>query len=715
MFFMRMSKMSTTRHLKRWAVYLRRKQALIKQVIALTALAVVLSALAYKFEKLTYESHVQDLKLNTTIEMVEVRERIKNSVISRVFALSELATIIGQNPDMNATEFNIKALDFVLLNKDVKLVAAAPDLVVSMVFPKTGNESIVGLDYQNWPKHLAKINASMDSGDSIMTGPIDLTSGGRGLILRTPVFTLNASGKRDPWGVLSVILDYDKFLANLGIAEYVEGFDILIHETSAQGAEPGDILLGDSSVLAADPVFLNFNLPFGSWELAATTDGGWPPHLPNHLTRKMSYLLGILACLVGFGLVLRMHDKQRESERMLSVGIEALDHGFVMFDADRRLVAFNKRYKEIAGGSGMVRVGARYEDIVKANLRLGLIPDAVGIEDEWYEKWSQRLEIQDADNEQILADGTFIRAYDRSMDCGAVVGLRIDVSDLRIAQREAEAANRAKTEFMGVLSHELRTPLTIILGHARLAQNVVNMPVYTKLIEEIEKHPEIAENIMPKLEEVVSKFSTMTRSIENSGNQLYTLISEILDFAKIESGTLAMEFDHTTVPKIVDTVVEQMRPMVESKNLALEVDVVNCDINVDPKRIQQVLINLIGNATKFTEKGTISVSATATQSAVVFKIKDSGIGIPPEEIENVFEAFHQVDSTSTRKHNGTGLGLAISRDIAIAHKGELTAQSVMGQGSTFTMTLPRFAASQSDEDADQDWEEDPAQTHTLAA
>ncbi|MGC1502626.1 MAG: ATP-binding protein [Sulfitobacter sp.] len=708
------TKINTAKRLTHFARYLKRKQTAVFCALALVAMTVFLSALSYKIETLTYESHIQDIKLKTTIEMVEVRERIKNSLISRVFALNELATIVSQNPDMNAAQFNIKAVDFILDNPDVKFVAAAPDLVVSMVFPKTGNEKTLGLDYNDRPEYLPMIEAALRSGDSVMNGPIELLAGGRGLILRTPVLTLNASGQRDPWGILSAVLDYDMFFNNMGISEYEENYDILIHNKSVEFNQNGEVLLGDGSVLAKDPVFLNLNLPFGTWELAAITDGGWPPHLPNHITRIISYSLVILASVIAFGLVLRLYTKRREADRMLSVGIEALEHGFVMFDADRRLVAFNKRYKEIAGGSGMVRIGARYEDIVKANLRLGLIPDAIGNEDEWYEQWSQRLDIEVTDNEQILADGTFIRAYDRSMDCGAVVGLRIDVSDLKIAQREAEAANRAKTEFMGVLSHELRTPLTIILGHARLAQNIVKMPVYAKLVAEIEKHPEISAELMPMLDDVVKKFSTMTQSIENSGNQLYTLISEILDFAKIESGTLAMDFNQTTVPKIVESVVEQMRPMVENKGLSLEVSTVNCDINVDAKRIQQVLINLIGNASKFTEQGTITVTTTASNGAVSFQVKDTGIGIPEDEIENVFEAFHQVDSTSTRKHNGTGLGLAISRDIAIAHKGELTAQSVIGKGSTFTMTLPRLAAPKSDDDADDTWQDD-AEHQTLAA
>ena len=373
-----------------------------------------------------------------------------------------------------------------------------------------------------------------------------------------------------------------------------------------------------------------------------------------------------------------------------------------MFDADRRLVAFNNKYKQLAGGSGQVRLGAKYEDIVKANLKMGLIPDAVGREKEWYAEWAKRIDIKEVDKEQILADGRLIRAYDRPLDDGSVVGLRIDITDLKRAQIAAEAANKAKTDFMGVLSHELRTPLTVILGHAQLAKNIHNMPVYKKLMAELEAHPEVLNEVSPKLDAVSGQIVKMMEALERSGNHLFTLISEILDFAKIDSGTLSMEMEDVTSDAVVEPVVDQMRPMVEDKGLKLELESETCDIHADAKRIQQVLINLISNASKFTDEGKISVKVKQTEDKVSFSVEDSGIGIPEDQLLKVFEAFHQVDNSSGRKYGGTGLGLAISRDIAKAHGGDLMATSVQGKGSTFTLTLPRPAAKEAPEEASEE-------------
>ena len=676
---------------------------LITRGLQAAMLAVVMFGIAYKIEHLSYESYLRDIKLETTVEVIEVREEIEADIFERIFSLNELATIFGQDPDMSIAQFNIKAVDFLLENPDVKNIALAPDLVVDRVFPLRGNEEVIGLDYRANPEQFPSAHEAFTNGEGVITGPVTLIQGGRGMIMRKPVFSRTSTGLKKPWGILSVVLDYDRFMERVGILKFEEKYDIVIRNIATNGT-PLEVLYGDPAMLAMQPIELAFNFPFGNWHFAAVPHDGWPTHRPDYIEAwlQRGWLIGI--CLISFWYVMSLLDRRRIAERLLSTGIEAIDHGFVMFDPDRRLVAFNKKYKQLAGGSGMVRIGARYEDIVQANLKAGLIPDAVGREEQWYAEWSERLDVKEADKEQILGDGRTIRAYDRPMEDGSVVGLRIDITDLKKAQIAAEAANKAKTDFMGVLSHELRTPLTVILGHAQLAKNFRSMPAYKKLTAEIDAHPELKEEIDPKLDAMSNQIAKMMDSIEKSGNHLFTLISEILDFAKIDSGTLSMDMEPTTSKAIVDPVAEQMRPMVEHKGLKLAVECEEHELTVDSKRIQQVLINLIGNASKFTDEGQITVKVTGDEDEVVFSVTDTGIGIPQEHLSRVFEAFHQVDSTSGRKYGGTGLGLAISRDIARAHDGDMSASSVIGEGSTFTMRLPRVAAAEDPETPAEDGE-----------
>ncbi|WP_370401100.1 sensor histidine kinase [Sulfitobacter sp. JB4-11] len=666
-----------------------RKRQTMMRLVLFTALAAIMVVVAHKIENLTYQNYVRDAKLTATVRMIEVRERMQSELFDRIMDLNDLSAQIGQKPDLNRTEFNLKAVDYILNNPEVRSVVAAPNQIATMVFPRSEEEGIMGTDYRVNSAYYRKLEAALRADEGLINGPVNLATGGRGLILSRAVYDNSSPGPGHPWGMISIVLDYDKLMNKVGFPEFETKFNMLISEVEAVWPYSQQVMFGDIAVLDQNPIRLSLNLPFGQWQLAATPEGGWPRHRPNHLPRWFMIYAAMGISLLSLWYVMRLFDTRRRAERQLSVGIEALDHGFVMFDADRRLVAFNNKYKQLAGGSGMVRLGARYEDIVKANLRKKLIPDAIGREEEWYEEWSKRLHDKSSDKEQILADGRLIRAYDRPMDDGSVVGLRIDITDLKKAQMAAEAANKAKTDFMGVLSHELRTPLTVILGHAKLARNVRAMPVYRKLISEIEAHPEARDDILPKLDAMNNQIATMMESLERSGNHLFTLISEILDFAKVDSGTLSMDMVDTDAARIAQPVIDQMRPMVEEKGLTLSAHVNEFALVADDKRIQQVLINLIGNASKFTDKGTITLDISETDENVLFRVSDTGIGIPEEHLGRVFEAFHQVDNSSGRKYGGTGLGLAISRDIAQAHGGDLIATSAPGQGSTFILSLPR--------------------------
>ncbi|MCX7559642.1 ATP-binding protein [Sulfitobacter sp. F26204] len=682
-------------HLGGWGNDWTSPKPLLLRFAVCTLIVSLMILLTSKIESLTYQTHLRDIKLTTTVEMVEVREHIQESLVKLAFDLNDFATLIGQDPQMSQPEFNIKALDILLATDGMKRITAAPDEVVSMVFPKTGNEQIIGRDYREFYNHDATTDKAIWSGEGQMVGPILLKDGSQELVLRKPIFLQGKNSQKKFWGTLSFVLDYDEYIANIGVPQINKRFDILAYEAITELEQVGNVFLGDRSILEQDPISLHLKLPFGTWILAALPVGGWPDNAPGHVVRKLKFFSLTLAILAFFLLTQRIFEIRHQAERQLAVGIEALDSGFVMFGPDRRIVAFNQKYKKLAGGSGMVHIGARYEDIVKENIREGLIPDAIGREQEWYKEWLKRFDGEQVgvgvtDKEQILADGRMIRAYDRTMEDGSLVGLRTDITDLRKAQLEAERANKAKTDFMGVLSHELRTPLTVILGHTRLAKNMASMPFYKKLVQEIENHPEASAEILPKLDSLKDQMAKMLESVERSGNHLFTLISEILDFAKIESGTLAMEMQHTTVPAIVDAAVEQVRLMVEDKGLSLKVERGIYDLVVDSQRIKQVLINLIGNAAKFTDEGSISLDASQTDDCILFRVTDTGIGIPDAQLKTVFEAFHQVDSTAERMHNGTGLGLAISRDIALAHGGEITVSSELGKGSVFTLRVPRF-------------------------
>ena len=237
--------------------------------------------------------------------------------------------------------------------------------------------------------------------------------------------------------------------------------------------------------------------------------------------------------------------------------------------------------------------------------------------------------------------------------------------ELEQKSRELELASRHKSEFLANMSHELRTPLNAVLG-------------YTELISD-----SIYGEVPEKIRDVVTR-------IDKSGRHLLGLINDVLDLSKIEAGQLTLSLGDYSMRELVQTILVATESLAAEKKLALKIDV-GADLprgRGDERRLSQVLLNLVGNALKFTEAGEVRVRAGLEDGRFVVAVADTGPGISPSDQERIFEAFQQVDSSLTRKKGGTGLGLSIARRIVELHGGRLWVESAPGKGSTFSFTVP---------------------------
>jgi PAS domain S-box-containing protein len=238
-------------------------------------------------------------------------------------------------------------------------------------------------------------------------------------------------------------------------------------------------------------------------------------------------------------------------------------------------------------------------------------------------------------------------------------------AELEIEKEHALSADRLKSAFLATMSHELRTPLNSIIGFTGILMQESPGP----LNNEQKKQLGMA---------------------QNSARHLLSLINDVLDISKIEAGQLKMNIQQFNLPEVIYKVVETSKPFADKKNLSITVSIDKdiTDITSDNLRVQQILINIVNNAIKFTEVGVISIFCTSNNKHIKIKIQDSGIGIECDKLELLFKPFMQVETGLTRRHEGTGLGLSICKRLTEMLGGKIDVESQIGIGSSFTVTLP---------------------------
>ncbi|MBS1161337.1 MAG: Response regulator [Proteobacteria bacterium] len=406
--------------------------------------------------------------------------------------------------------------------------------------------------------------------------------------------------------------------------------------------------------------------------------------------------MGVVAAYADITALKEAEFAARQAGRLLSEAIEGIPEGFTIYDENDRLVVCNQAYRNFYQISREMLVpGASFAEIVRHGAEHGQYREAIGHIDDWVnERVRQHQSANGTHCEQQLDDGRWLLLVEYRTQSGFIVGNRMDITArkaaetelehyrqhleelveertlaLSIAKEVAESANRAKSTFLANMSHELRTPMNAIIGLTHLlARGNHDAAQGTKLSK-----------------------------ISNAANHLLQLLNDVLDLSKIDAEHLTLEQTAFTIGSLRSNLESLAGDRAQAKQLKLlyEIDprLERLPLLGDPLRLQEVLLNLIGNALKFTARGSVTLAVhleeeTANDVRLGFAVRDSGIGMAPEVLERIFAPFEQADGSTTRKYGGTGLGLTICQRLIRLMGSDITVDSTEGVGSRFAFVLP---------------------------
>lgn len=567
------------------------------------------------------------------------------------------------------------------------VAAGARDVYFPVYYaePRTGNELVIGFDIASIHSRLAVLQLAAEADDVRASAGIRLLQGDLGFLVAVPLFT--REGVRSLRGYMLSVYRIERVMRAVISQAHIDDseFGLAIWDVT-QAAKPQQLFSNGDGMGEDESALFTRKLPFAgrTWEIRMNPSRLFLQNVGG-VTSWVILVAGLLLSLLltQYVRILLVRSKRvrylveqrtrelERSERTTNTILDTAITSVITIDKKGIVQRFNPAAERTFGYD--------QAEVIGQNVKM-LMPEPYHSAHDQYLRHYQRT-----GEARVIGSGREVtgRRKDGSLfpmllsvgeakvdDDALYIGTVLDITlqkeaeiALINAKNNAERANRQKSDFLNMMSHELRTPLTVILGYLPLLKNAQTLPPSKTIVE-------------------------IARDIDLSGQHLLRLINDLLDISKIEAGSMNLHREHIEVGAAVESVVSKMQQQAEQKGIVLINQSGDEKVFADPLRLQQILINLIGNAIKFTRQGSIRVESKSLPDAVEVAVIDTGSGIPETDLPYIFDKFRQADSSSTRQLGGTGLGLAITERLVKLHGGRIMVTSREGEGSRFSFTIP---------------------------
>jgi signal transduction histidine kinase/CheY-like chemotaxis protein/sensor domain CHASE-containing protein len=693
-------------------------------LIVAAAVFMLILGLGIWFVSAAEEDRVQERRAATALLASDKAGDIQRSVENALSSTYALAALVRRDKGMVA-DFSTIATEMIPLYQGVAALLLIPDGIVTQIVPLEGNEKAIGHNLFKDPKRNKEVTLARDTGKLTLAGPFNLVQGGVGAVGRFPVFLPDAAGQPRFWGLVGTVIRLPDVIEKIGLEELAaQGFDYALWRIHPDTGER-HVFASSTDKPLQNPVEHAIKVPNATWTLSVAPRAGWL------LSKNYGFEFVLVLLAAGgasvlswslFALKWRKDDLQAqvaertreleqeranleqrvqqrtnelarskeslsEAQRIAKIGNWELDlvsnkltwsdEIFRIFEIDQtRFGATYEAFLAAIHPDDRAAVNAAYRQSLENRQPYG-ITHRLQMPDGRIKYVHEQCESHfDPEGRPVLSMGTVQDVTERKLaeielerhrnHLESLVEER--TSALTIAKEVAEAASRSKSTFLANMSHELRTPMNAIIGMTDLAL----------------RHAED-----PKLQDQLGK-------VKAASAHLLHVINDILDISKIEAERLQLEHVDFRLGEIMENVASMIGHKATEKGLELLIDLPAglpaTFFNGDPMRLAQVLLNLAGNALKFTATGAITlrcrcIADNPDDMLLRWEVADTGIGIDPSAQVRLFSAFEQADGAMTRKYGGTGLGLAISKRLVQMMGGEIGVESVPGQGSTFWFTV----------------------------